>query len=380
MTHAERSFRELSQLRSLNLNLLPVLSELLRTRNVTRTGERLHLAQSSVSASLKRLREHFADPLLVMQGRDFVLTRRASLLMGPLEQTLRLVEELLTHADFDPATSDRRFVVAGTDHTNVILAERVADRPDGSLGPSIHFLQTVDILDELRSGAVDFVIAARPTIVRAIRRSPLGGQGIVRHALWQDNWVAIQRANPTFMAPSREQFLAANHIVFEKPCRDWGLESEALAEEGVARTHTISIDSALSIPFVVCQSSLMSIVPSSLAARFQSVLPIDTFPAPIRLPPLDYELLSTDTAEHDAGLTWLRSLLEEVVAGSKLLVQPPTSTHPPAGPRLRLSHAVQHRIHQRDDQEGQDRRTDQPEHDGYRHRLPHPPSADVEGD
>lgn len=43
-------------LRAINLNLLPVLGELLRQRSVTKAAESLNLTQSGVSEALGRLR------------------------------------------------------------------------------------------------------------------------------------------------------------------------------------------------------------------------------------------------------------------------------------------------------------------------------------
>ena len=52
-------------LQGLDLNLLRTLNVLLSENNVTRAAQRLNLSQPSVSVQLARLREIFADPLLL---------------------------------------------------------------------------------------------------------------------------------------------------------------------------------------------------------------------------------------------------------------------------------------------------------------------------
>lgn len=52
-------------LHRLDLNLLRTLDVLLSENNVTRAAQRLNLSQPSVSIQLARLREIFADPLLM---------------------------------------------------------------------------------------------------------------------------------------------------------------------------------------------------------------------------------------------------------------------------------------------------------------------------
>ncbi len=60
--------------KGLDLNLLVVLDTLLAERNITRTGERIHLSQSATSGALARLREFFDDPLLAPVGNKMVPT------------------------------------------------------------------------------------------------------------------------------------------------------------------------------------------------------------------------------------------------------------------------------------------------------------------
>ncbi|WP_259461768.1 LysR family transcriptional regulator, partial [Enterobacter sp. R1(2018)] len=55
----------MSNLRRIDLNLLLTLDVLLKEQNVTRTAERLHFSQPSISVHLARLREIFDDPLLL---------------------------------------------------------------------------------------------------------------------------------------------------------------------------------------------------------------------------------------------------------------------------------------------------------------------------
>lgn len=99
---------------ALDLNLLVPLQVLLELRHVTRAAERIHLSQSAMSAALRRLRRHFDDELLVRAGSAYSL--------APLARRLPLVTHAVQSAEltfsasstFDPATSDRRFVVTAS--------------------------------------------------------------------------------------------------------------------------------------------------------------------------------------------------------------------------------------------------------------------------
>ena len=79
-------------LQGLDLNLLRTLNVLLSENNVTRAAQRLNLSQPSVSVQLARLREIFADPLLLPGPRGMQPTARADELRGPLRDALLALE------------------------------------------------------------------------------------------------------------------------------------------------------------------------------------------------------------------------------------------------------------------------------------------------
>ncbi len=104
-------------LQGLDLNLLRTLNVLLSENNVTRAAQRLNLSQPSVSVQLARLREIFADPLLLPGPRGMQPTARADELRGPLRDALLALELAVAPVQpFDPATAAQTWRVAATDY------------------------------------------------------------------------------------------------------------------------------------------------------------------------------------------------------------------------------------------------------------------------
>ena len=68
----------------LDLNLLVALDALLTERSVSLAADRLCLSQSATSSALGRLREYFGDELLVVKGRNMILSARAEELIDPI--------------------------------------------------------------------------------------------------------------------------------------------------------------------------------------------------------------------------------------------------------------------------------------------------------
>ena len=108
--------------KGLDLNLLAALDVLLDERNVSRAAERLHLTQPAVSAALARLRDYFGDPILAPQGKRMIPTARALALRPMLKRLLTEVDTMVAQSTrFDPATSDRCFVIGVSDYLVTVL-------------------------------------------------------------------------------------------------------------------------------------------------------------------------------------------------------------------------------------------------------------------
>src|ERR1700740_2546411 len=96
---------------AIDLNLLHIFDVLLDERSVTRAGARLGLSQSAVSHALNRLRHTFADELFRRTARGMTPTPRA-LEIGPrVHAALTQLQAAVSPSTFDPATTERRFVL-----------------------------------------------------------------------------------------------------------------------------------------------------------------------------------------------------------------------------------------------------------------------------
>ena len=105
-----------SELRRLDLNLLPVFVALMRERSVTRAGQSLFLSQPATSAALARLRAAFRDELLIRNGKVLEPTARAEALLAELAPSLQTIAGALAGATpFDPANDARIFRIGWTD-------------------------------------------------------------------------------------------------------------------------------------------------------------------------------------------------------------------------------------------------------------------------
>src|SRR5262245_45027701 len=104
-------------IRKLDLNLLVALEALLTERNVTKAAQRLSLSQPALSAQLNRLRDVFADPLLLPAQRGMIPTQHALDLETPLHEALEHVRRVVGERQtFDPTQARLTFSVAASDY------------------------------------------------------------------------------------------------------------------------------------------------------------------------------------------------------------------------------------------------------------------------
>src|SRR5262245_46040019 len=183
---SEAGERELvARLRKVNLDLLPVLHELLRTRSVTRTAQTFNMTQPAVSRTLRQLRSSFDDQLLVPNGRDALLTARAETLIGPLKRTLGDLDLLLVPtAPFDPATESVHLVITTADYVTQLLAPiltEICAREAPHVVLEFIWTATRNLEDLVK---VDFMIGPR-AFGQAL------GKRIGSLPLWRDDMVGI---------------------------------------------------------------------------------------------------------------------------------------------------------------------------------------------
>lgn len=166
-----------SNLQSIDLNLLKVLSEIERQGNVTAAAKVLGLGQPAVSQALSRLRTTLKDDLFVRGPGGMLPTPRMEELIGPLRSALGQIEQTLFGPQaFDPSKTDTRFFVGASDYTAVLLAPKImkvlAERmPHANLAISRADRSDTEML--LANGEIDIALGMFPETTKWIRRRRL---------------------------------------------------------------------------------------------------------------------------------------------------------------------------------------------------------------
>lgn len=300
-----------ARLHKVNLDLLPVLHELLRTRSVTRTAQSFHMTQPAVSRALRQLRDAFGDPLLVSPGRNARLTDRAAALAGPLGRALGELDLLLEPAGpFDPAVEAVHLVINTADYVVQLLApvlSEICAREAPHVVLEFVWVSTRGA-DDLAK--VDFMIGPRAFGEKL-------GKRVGSLPLWRDEMVAIaaaaNRTIPARLTPA--QFQAARYVAFQ---RDLNMTPEMRASlqptSPLETAPVCTVPNFLVLGAIVEKSDCIALVPRKVArelARAQR-LRIVEIAYPRKQVQIDaYWSLATNGRR---GRAWFRDLLSRAAA------------------------------------------------------------------
>jgi DNA-binding transcriptional LysR family regulator len=291
----------------IDLNLLAVLGALLEHRNVTRAGERLRLSQPTMSGALARLRQHFGDDLLVRSGREYQLTPLASGLLPAVREALGQVERTLSvPAEFDPATSGRRFSIAISAQSILALSGLLARVHELAPGVRLDTWPITTTLLETDHSLLGYDVLIGPEGFRA------DGDPEV---LLRDRVVYVaDPANP-WLRDGRlavENLAALPHAAARLP--QAALVTAALALLGVTPRVVATSGGWLPLPFLVAGTDLVAAVPERLASRVSAAAGVTLVEPPFGVVELVEAAWWHPMHATDPALTWLRGIILDSLA------------------------------------------------------------------
>ncbi|CAN7592933.1 LysR family transcriptional regulator [Variovorax paradoxus] len=264
-----------------DLNLLRLFEVVMRTGSATLAADELGLTQPAVSSSIRKLREHFADPLFVFGSAGMVLTPKARRISSPILSALSHVKRATATHDFAPSATTKTFRISVSDFGQMLLlpdlVKSVSQEAPGLI------LETVDAPPReaarmMELGDIDIAVG------------PLGpfGDGFHRQEVFADRYVClVRRVHPTIQGQiSAREYLEAKHVIYKSRGEgDPGFEKEleALAySHGLTQNVAMRLAYTLGLARLIARSDYITTVPSRLAALYENypglaVIPLEFF-------------------------------------------------------------------------------------------------------
>lgn len=294
-------------LRKFDLNLMLVLDALSRDRSVTLAAQRLGISQPTVSAALSRLRTVFQDDLFVKTARGVEPTPLARELESVVAEILEAVHsKLLNPAPFDPATTERTFVVIAGELGQLVFVDRLLSTLR-KLAPRVRirfiFPDAQERTSALEDGRADLAMGYFPEFTRGT---------LFQQLLYSRSFVLVARANHPALCDgdlTRERFAQLQHVIVAMLSNlEETIESE-LRRQGIARDVAVELGHAAGAGHVLAGSDLIAVLPESLAGIYCRSGRLRKWPVPVCLPRYNVKQYWHRRSNGDPGVTWLRKLI-----------------------------------------------------------------------
>ncbi len=296
----------------LDLDWIGVFVEIYRTRNVSRAAERLGIAQATASIALAKLRAHFDDRLFARTPRGMEPTPRAQALYPELAMILSRLEALrLEGTAFEPATSHRRFRIAMTDISEVVLLPPLlAHLQREAPGVAIDAQPTDEsTARQLEAAEVDLAVGFLPHLEAGFHEQTLFVQDFVCLASATHPRVQEQL--------TREALETEAHVSVPQPGTGHTLLDRSLTRHGIDRRIALRVRTFLGAARIVAQTDLLAIVPRRLSEALAQTERIRCFELPVVLPGYAVKQHWHERLHEDAGHAWLRRTMARLFVASK---------------------------------------------------------------
>ncbi|KLV01832.1 LysR family transcriptional regulator [Photobacterium aphoticum] len=300
----------MNQQRKLDLNLLRVFVAAYQTQSVTQAAEQLDLTQSAVSNALSRLKQYVGSELFTRTGRGITPTRFAQELYQQIQSPLLDIESLMNGMTaFDPATSQKRFVVYC--HEAMIHALRQSlDRALAALSVEVVLMEppssNEQLYDDLMLEKVDLIIDVDAPTSRVFASKVLTEDQLC--CVVSETHPRLREANL-----STAQYLDEQHVLFKMrrhqlPFIDW-LVGESLPARLVYSQHA----SLIGMLAAVSYSDAIAAVPVSFAQQYQTMFQLRILPFPYDSGSFQSHMVWQAKFNKSQPHVWLRDCIEALV-------------------------------------------------------------------
>ncbi|WP_180966906.1 LysR family transcriptional regulator [Cohaesibacter celericrescens] len=296
----------------MNLNLLKVFDLLYSEQNATIAAERLGISQSAVSASLRKLRRIYADPLFERTQRGLKPTAQAILLHPRIADALALMQSTLPSTD---AGVDLKQIVTIGLSDDLELAfgpELIKEQTEVLPGVRIIFQQTNSALVEagLIDRMFDFALTAGGISDRRIGKTTLGQSGY--------GCVLANASQDTSEPISLPDYLARPHLLISYNGLV-GVVDEVLSEIGHQRNIIAATSQFSMVPSYVAGTDIIATLPSHAATTLARIYGLRNTPCPVPFPATSVELSWRYETLRNEVMAEMRLLIERTFAKKSLL-------------------------------------------------------------
>ncbi|GAB5446137.1 MAG: LysR family transcriptional regulator [Gymnodinialimonas sp.] len=286
----------------------------MRLRKASDVADHMGLTQSSISHSIKRLRDAFGDPLFLRTPKGMEPTAVA---LG-LEPKIRSVIETLSQAIstpvvFDPASSTDILRIGAFDNEMTTLVPQLlqvvrAEAP--SMRVSILPLGRRPAIDALEQGDIDLALGFAWSLPRSIQKTKLFDESYS---------VVMRQGHPLAQQQmTLKAYTSAEHLIVSPRGDHTGIVDEELEKLGQVRRVTTAVPQFLPALTIVATTDLIATLPGRLVASQSERYRLLSFPPPVEIRPFTVTAMHHERNSNSPMHQWAISALSGIARDAPL--------------------------------------------------------------
>ncbi len=294
----------------IDLNLLTVAESLYRHLNVSLAARELGLSQSAVSHALKRLRDHYDDPMFVRVSKGVSPTRFAKSIQKEIEELVVRANTLSAKQEkFDPAKATGRIVIATNGYSEIVVLSKV--------------------LPTIRKEAPKVIVSIRPTLGELPKREleenifdlAIAGfydklpEGFYKAKLFNDTYsVAYRKDHPRLKGKiSQKEYFDSDHamLTLKGDFVDYFFEEGSGKKRG--RNIVYGTSSFTAPAWTISSSDMLLTGPTRLLKEYARYFPLNVVDCPVAVEPNNVQMVWHKQTHHDPLQSWFRSKVSRLV-------------------------------------------------------------------
>lgn len=298
-------------LRSLDLNLLPVFDSLMREQHLSRAAEQLAMSQPAVSNALKRLRISFKDELFVRTARGLSPTTRAYELQQAIQPALHMIQSGCIATEFIAESSEQTLSISMNAASEYLISPYLykwlqTSAPKMKLQLQPDYLEDIPAL--LKDGRLDFALDYVGFNDSQIHSDVVAQEDLV--VICAQDHPELQGAINLQQFESLPQAsLVPRSSQTHKQSQLRGTPIEQLMGNDLPKRNLIlHVSSFVALPNIVAGSELIAIVPKRIAQHYNLSHPntLQCLAIPFTYPQVEMKLLWHKSRSNDPAHQWFR--------------------------------------------------------------------------
>lgn len=289
---------------NLDLNLLLVFLKVYETGGLSKASQQLGLSQPGVSLALKRLKDHFEDPLFVRTPQGMNPTVFAQALYPSIKKSADSLQESLSfRLSFVTKESDRVFKLGISDFGQLLLLPRLLGHLT-SVAPRVQLevsAITPDVERQLAEGLLDLALGAS---------YPLKDHFFQQLLLESPYTGLVSKDHPEVGdAITREQYVRMRHLTIRNQTSGFFWVNRYLEGLSIHRQFAANLSNYTSVATILETTHHFMTTPERVANVLMRQGRLKKVSLPFELSPMTFMQHWHARQDVDPGNRWLRNLI-----------------------------------------------------------------------